>query len=282
MGTCDAHSRPDVAGLGAIRAPRGVRRLARGVTLLETVLVTAIVGLLVLLLMPPVAWMQKGARAAVTLSNLRSHAAVFALYVSDHREAYPRYTDPEATTVLRAPGIVMEVYDYFAGYSVWHIALANEYFDSGWNTGAFYAPGSGYRTVSTYWYAASFLARPAFWNTETRTGPAQWQETRSADVLFPSSKGVLYSIFPRTEELQAGRPGPGAAVGFVDGSSRFVIESEFTRPYPTGEGRWRGSWFNTGMPVMHTIDGAGGRDVGTTPEFRFRPSGRDNGGAFDF
>lgn len=238
---------------------------SRAFTLLETIIATLFVAVLVAMLLPSLAPARDAARTAKALAHLRSHAATMASYTADWQDRYPLYTDPEASVVLRAPGLTVTVHDYFAGFSLWHVALADRYFDGAWDTDAFREPGTDDRVYTSYWYAATFLADPKFWNPETRTGPQQWRGIRDGEVAFPAQKTILiggsrggdlrgpYGIIRR----DTGR----TLFAFVDGHAADFATATLKRGYIGGEGTYRGSWFHADMPGMHTIDGVRGRDV---------------------
>jgi prepilin-type N-terminal cleavage/methylation domain-containing protein/prepilin-type processing-associated H-X9-DG protein len=66
------------------------RRLALGFTMVELLIVVAIVALLMSLLLPVCAAVLATARQASCLTNLRSLATAVRLYTGDHRGMYPR------------------------------------------------------------------------------------------------------------------------------------------------------------------------------------------------
>ncbi len=244
---------------------------ARGVSLVETMIVIFIMGSLLTMAAPQIASVLDRARRAGSLSNLRQHAAAFTMYGGEHRDLAPRYTHPDADySVIRGPGISVRVEGYWGGPALWNLALASYYDDDPFQevflppgaAGGLAGNGDGFPVLFTpYYYSHSFIASPAFWSEETRlAGTAQWHSTRFADVVSPSQKGILIDTWsylgPGTDFTAL--PASPVLVAFVDGSARSVARADLSLPY------WRGvhqyGWLAT-MPVMHTAGGIQGRDA---------------------
>lgn len=244
--------------------PRRVRHTGdgRAFTLTETLIVIALAGILFAMALPSLRGLRDQARTAVTLSNLRSHTAVFEMYTADWKDCYPYYTDPRASrSVIRAGGLVYEL-PYFGAYSAWNLALADMYYDGEYRNPSFYAPGAGSDIFSSYWRSATLLADPGFWTYERRAGPEQWRAVHRYEVIFPSQKGLLLCSHPPLWSLESDMGGGrGSSIGFADGSARWVREDDIARGHNRGEGRWTGAWFPYDMPTLHTLDGVRGRDT---------------------
>lgn len=58
-------------------------------TIIEVLCVIVLIGLIAVLIMPTLGIIRDMGRQAVSLSNLRSHAAVFNAYTNDYKEAWP-------------------------------------------------------------------------------------------------------------------------------------------------------------------------------------------------
>lgn len=67
----------------------------RGFTLLELLVVIAILGIILSLLFPALGRAREGARRAQCANNLRQHGIAWYLYLDDHDEHFPLYTDVE-------------------------------------------------------------------------------------------------------------------------------------------------------------------------------------------
>src|SRR5690348_2534367 len=61
----------------------------RGFTLMELIVVIAIVGILVSLLLPAISQAKRRAQGAVCLNNLKQLDLALGLYVEDHGQLYP-------------------------------------------------------------------------------------------------------------------------------------------------------------------------------------------------
>lgn len=252
---------PVGAGVRTAPAARGVLRArARGLTLVETLMVIAAVSVLVASSLPSLRGAREAARQARSLADLRSLGAGMLMYAGAYREAWPCITVPTAShTVIRVENFTDTV-PYFAAKYRWHLPLAREWFGVPWWSTLFASPfypigGS----VATYYYSATFIAAPEYWQADTRTGPMQWGATHTADVLFPSKKVILALIY----DFLPGRavyhdPAP---LALTDGSATAVRIGQIARGYPRGEGTWPGCEDTYARPGIHTIGGVRGRDL---------------------
>jgi prepilin-type N-terminal cleavage/methylation domain-containing protein len=84
------------AQLGDLAPDRGRPRSLRAFTLLELLIVIAIIGLLAGILLPSLAQARTLAVRATCQANLHHVHAVLAMYQADHEDAYPCATDPVA------------------------------------------------------------------------------------------------------------------------------------------------------------------------------------------
>ena len=71
-----------------------MRRTWRAFTLIESLVTVAVIGVLVSLVMVGVASARSRARAAASLSNLRTHAQVMSAYAGDWKDCWPLFTEP--------------------------------------------------------------------------------------------------------------------------------------------------------------------------------------------
>lgn len=232
----------------------------RGFTLVELIVCVAVIAVLMSLSLPGLARSRGSASAAATLAKMRHHASVFAAYAGDHQDLMPRYTDPYGKSrVGEAPDQVSV--GYFGGFRLWQLAMARQYYGESPFSDTFFVPTGDPERRVAFWYAAAFIADPAFWNEYTRRGPSQWRATRVGEVLYPSQKGLLIT---EREVLRGGRDGEAGLYGLTlsDASARMTTMRSLAAPYPGGEGSWPGSELGPpGYPVMHTRDGVRGRDV---------------------
>lgn len=247
-----------------------MKRQVSGMTLIETILVIAILALLVTLLVPAVSGARAQALRATNTARLSSHAAVFAAYSTDYRECFPYYVDPSATLQsIQAGGQVHTFSNYFDAIFFWQLALADAYYDSSVRSPSFCdaeLARNAYRAGTEFWYPCVFFARPNFWNQTTRTGGDQWGVNYVFQCTFPSRKTVLlspYRLLQPLDDLYLDRPAANPIpVALADGSARYVAESHFLRGVPTGEGASPGTLHHQDLFVgLHTIGGVNGADV---------------------
>jgi len=205
--------RPTASPKRSARSPVSSRH---GFTLLEMLLTIAALAILIAILFPALAGVQTSARAASTLLNLRQHAAIIATYTSDFADQFPALTDPYATvSVIRCQtaGVAIEA-GYFAGAKLWHVGLADGYYQ-GRVFGPMHRSPFGPPGISGHYImACSFLAAPEYYDALTRTVPPhQLRATRAAEVLFPVAKSLLVDFAtPRSDD-----PRQLAACAMVDG-----------------------------------------------------------------
>lgn len=198
----------------------------------------------------------------MTKSRLSQHAAAFTAYSADYAGYYPYFTNPTATySVVWCGGQGYRVSRYFDAQFFWS-AVMSEYLGQPCGDAAFFPKvemKSRPEQADPYFlYPATLISDPDFWNALTRTGPSQWRAVGTHEVKFTSYKGVLVSFHPWDLDESFG-PSKFVAA-FADGHASDHLTSEAMRPYPRGEGDWRGYVFSYGRPVLHTVDGVRGRD----------------------
>ena len=252
----------------------GSAQRARAFSVIELVLVIVIIMSLFALALPMLGSTREEAKRLETISKLRQHAGVIAMYAGDHRDLLPAYTDPDATqTVLRVGGRVFLLRGYFDGKSLWHAALADMYYDGLFGSEVFGPRGYYQGTIySPFWITLTSRARDAFWDPETRGGREQFKAMGISDVRFPSAKGLFWD---RTANGRMYSPELGRSefldpperrrhpTAFFDGRAGSFRPHQFGPFMIDGVGWWN-PWThptNAASPVVHTIGGLGGRDV---------------------
>lgn len=247
MTAAAAELRPQVsdAGLGAF-------------TLVELLVVIAVVAVLIGLALPAISGSRRRARAVQSLSNVRQLCVVHGLYSEDYRglcvgvydgQLYPIGMDAAASSTHWQvdedwPGVV---YTYLP-------------FDA--NRGVFRSPGSRHAADadvrSDYAYSLSFVGRPALWDP-THTPEASDAAVQRRDaVQFPSSKVMLWDRIVAYLPEPPATIGPDLAVqvatGFADGSARECIPAQAAAPVvnrllPSGEGAATARLHNTPLGI---------------------------------
>lgn len=245
-----------------ITAPRCRRPVRGGFTLIEMIAVIAVVATLIALLVASFSRARGRSRAALVMSRLSSHAAVFQAYASDYRDCSPYFTDPLATKNVvecHAQDIV-ETGDYFDACAIWPTALADGYYSGNRISSVFYDAMDQEPTF--LWYQRVFIASPGYWNeTERLFGRSQWVATKVDDVVFPSHKAWLLNNFhwdsARGRPDQNDGPGRWIVAACVDGHAERVQADRLGREYPASEGSL---WLIESRTHLYTIDGVRGRD----------------------
>ncbi|MCC6426183.1 MAG: hypothetical protein IT435_05120 [Phycisphaerales bacterium] len=229
----------------------------RAFTIVEMLVVIAVIIIVASLLTPMLRQSRTAGKDVASLANLRSHSANVASYTSEFRGVFPYFTNPR--------GIVLIPHDsgefpaiYFDMYFVWSLGMSHLYYDGKMPHVSHYRPGSP--SICTYFYSATLVSQPEFWNALTRTGPEQWRAVGIDSVVFPSQKAA----FTECDGIVMTPPnaiGKGVLLGLIDGSAQLSPASTLMEPYRKGEGGWEGSRFSGGVYGMHTIDGVRGRDI---------------------
>ena len=236
-----------------------IRRSAWSV--IELLVVIAIMGLLTAVTLPAIKGVRDQARNSTSRVYLRTHAQVFATYANDSEGSLPFLTDAsEEATFYEIGGYRTDMF-VFTQYATWPIALAERYYDGQAESETFHPPSSELvGPISEYWYSQSFVADSSFWIQESRQySPSQLRGAAVHDVLFPSAKGLL---FERDQAFGYFETESGSInTVLVDGSVQVPLAIDISKAYPGGV---RGYLLGPiiGLPVMHTIGGVRGRDLG--------------------
>ncbi len=233
----------------------GQRKAAFSV--IEIIVVVAIMGTLVALVAPALYHARQQARRAISLSKLRSHVMIFSSYAQSYDEYFPYFTNPRKIVELEYRGTKIPC-RYFDSHFRWPVALAADYYNDLAPHPSQLAPTTTH--ICSYYYSASFFADTRFSRLETRTGPAQWRAVRRSEVVFPSAK-ALFSEVVETVPWVRSPLTKIVGLGMVDGSAQHRNPAQCAEPVLKGEGPWKGAVFQIGIYGMHTVDGVAGRDV---------------------
>ncbi|NQZ59224.1 MAG: type II secretion system protein [Lentisphaeraceae bacterium] len=176
-------------------------------TLIELLIVVALIGILLSMLLPSLHKARKGAKTAVCMSNLKQIHPATTLYLKNNKQKYPRYTGGSSTS--------------FAGYKF----VGNSGIK--WGGGADSAT-AGYRNVTL---------RPV----NTYLGHNSNQDYVSeANCPFEGTIGMNWSTRVGSSYMAAARYTPPQYGGDydLDNSFLFTIRRPNTMVFMTGAGAW--------------------------------------------
>lgn len=243
--------------------------LRSGFTLIETLLIVAILALVLALVLPTVSRFREGTRDSRSLSHLRQLHMAATLYGEHHREAFPYFATPgDPWAPIRLNGRIYDPPNYFRTLSFNWPTLIRDYHDDPRSLlrpdlASEYDPDTGI-IATRFWLTHTAFARPEYWNDDNTPDDLRlYASTRWSDIAFPSQKGLFldswggsFSPARRSGGRTDGALGHEALVGFGDGSSSVRVWTEndaqavVTRPFASV------TW-----PVMATRRGLAGVDL---------------------
>ena len=224
---------------------------SRGFTLIELLVVVAIIALLIGILLPALGKARDSARRTRSLSNMRSHGQVLAIYSNEnHGNLLNPYGSPG-----RFPSDIWGIkppwsagtYDIRNDAYAYHWGpLAREYFADQKESDVFAAPGDD-ETLATiedqqaqgnydnwvndisYWYSPTCFFSPKRFEEatggDTATGaiPENVRRNDADDVSFPSQKVIVFEKqdFSTNAKLLFSHPDARVALVLGDGSAMF-------------------------------------------------------------
>ncbi len=244
----------------------------RGFSLLETLVVCAMVAILIGMCLPILQRARFSSRESRNLANLRTHTQLFLAYSAAHRDSMPSFMDTKhpLSTFTTSSGLIA-TFPYFFAATYWNIALADELYDGRWNSPVFttpYAAGDA-PTWSQYQWSCDFITDPKYHSPSHRPPPAQLRSVRIDEVLYPSVK-VMFSAqrpFATRFAVSGASPLDAAHVSLSDGRAISVMAKDTTPLSQGGDGHYP-EWgsmtaeHHGGLYVgTHTPNGVRGRDL---------------------
>lgn len=234
-----------------------IAKIHRGWSLLELLISICIVAVLLTLAFKALRMTALRSSAAIRLSQLGTHGKVLSMYCTDYKECFPYFLNPQEASI-QSVGDTRVSMRFFDSYWGWNALLGPLYYSGGVSDPAFVPPKCRPTLTSLYyWYSATLVSAPEFWQLETRVGPAQWSVQRLSSVQFPSSKAQIVNW---GEVLGSGRSSE-TGLSLVDGSASGGKSPRFEMPVVDGEGNWEGSALSGGYAGIHTVGGVRGRDL---------------------
>lgn len=233
-------------------------RATRGWTLLELLVCVCVVAILLGLSFRGLRSSLLRSQSAIRLSQLSTHGRMLGLYSGDFKDCFPFLFQPGSqSNVVPIAGRDVPA-RFFDSYWCWNALVGRLYYPGGVSDPSFQPPKTKPTLTSLYyWYSATLVASPEFWNHDSRIGPQQWTAQRLSGVQFPSAK---VQIVNWGEVLESGRTAE-TGISLVDGSAKSARNLRLEAPVFDGEGNWDGSALKAGYSGIHTIGGVRGRDV---------------------
>jgi prepilin-type N-terminal cleavage/methylation domain-containing protein len=244
-------------------------RTARGWTLVEMLVVMAVVAVLLALALPLLTRSRSTGKDSASVSLVRQHAAVMNAYAHEYHDTLPWFTVPvpgEQSPIRREDGTIIKV-TYFGAFSTWPYVLGPRYENSPASGAAFRSPWAGSTPQAfDYLYPCVFIAHADYWDPRTRTvPPEQLVPTRLDHVLYPSAKAVV------TDDAMWQVPAPRASdprrtvAGCIDGSGIVLRAEQMAEQYAVGDGvtppfRDYTRHYASYHPLLHTVGGVRARD----------------------
>lgn len=182
-----------------------------GFSLIEVILVVVIVALLVALSAPGLAGARRRAVGVSTAANLASSGQLVTQYLGDWKERFPIVFDPAGEERPYSCGGVERSHHarsgYFLNSELWYRALCGGYFDGPGAPAALRPaerPADGPGPARPFVLPCAFFASPDFWDLATRLDERQYRATALPEVVYPSKKALLLSMYWMYEST----PGP--------------------------------------------------------------------------
>ncbi len=234
--------------------------LTRGFTLIELLVVIAIIALLIGILLPALGGARESSRQILALSNARSVAQSFSLYLGDNDDRYP-YIAPVSMTGIPGGfgGIAVKWYpgntfiatsDIFAMEWAWPAVLTSitpweEAYATWVSPGLptelptvddidFEDPEFSPGEMISWRYSNSFIADPDLWSDNPPTDEPL-RAVRDSEVVFPSQKVLFWdthlAYLRSRPDLKGGHWNANTPMAFPDGHAAAENPTEATDPF---------------------------------------------------
>ncbi|MBL8764134.1 MAG: prepilin-type N-terminal cleavage/methylation domain-containing protein [Phycisphaerae bacterium] len=242
---------------------------ARAFTLIEISISIVVIALLLALLIPALSGVRAAGVRAATLSGLRQHAGVIALYAADYAGAVPYFSNPLGPkTTLHCAAIGEDFNTLYWGPTLfWTLALADGYYQGRCFDPSFTPPRARRGWDAAYLMSCTFMAEPAYWRRETREWPpAQLRGVRLADAVFPSAKCAFMEDFYEARNQWGEQQAPDCLMAMLDGHARAARPDQINEGMPSADGRYIDRYYtwhfaDHWLAPLHTLDGIRGRDL---------------------
>lgn len=238
-------------------AVRGMARLRFGLSLVETIVVIAIVGILIGIVLPALSGVRRAQMRSVNLANLRSIAQIAAIYAGDNADRWMGATEWDQSgraSYGSGDSFVFFLYDF-----EWPLhAIATGYADE-----SLLSLRSPYRELDVprpYAMSCTMMTDARFWALETRTGMGQFGSPGMHEIAFPSEKTTFFDSPAWFMRLDGLSRGPMHQTAGADGSAKAAPRMRGGE-VPSGDGFYPGSIhpFSIGN-AQHSVGGVRARD----------------------
>jgi len=252
-----------------------------GFTLLETLLVVGLLGLLVALLLPVLSAARANARASKSTANIRQIGQTLSMYAAENKDSppvlyFPKeiYYPPGTPETVTVNGRTIRGLWFYTATD-FHVAFSPPIpaevllAPASTNASIDVVDGVGTVRVPDYRLADCLYAEPQYWDRYTQLGASQWHAQRFANIAFPSSKGLIrqttvYGLPNRPRGQQtAFFTGVLSSVLWSDQSASTVDQSGLPPGVPNFYYHSNGaplSYADVGAAIDQTQDGIRGRD----------------------
>lgn len=237
-------------------------------TLVEVIVVVSVIMILIGLMLPHLAAARERARAAVSISNLRSIGQVLSHYNDANSERYPAGEVGRIYPITRGSGMSATFDSYFRFGRNWPLLVRDvapweEHFPTWFSPTRAY-PNVGQPAIELFSYplSHSVMARPGLWRLGAASDSTMLVPARVSDVAHPASKvlswdrHMAYLLRPRRLEGASMLANPTPML-FIDGhveerDPALAVEPVLNVMNPDGS--------ENDMPLHNTPLGVLGRD----------------------
>lgn len=231
-------------------------RCRPGLSLIEIIVVIAIVGVLIGIALPALSVARRAQMKATNLANLRSVAQVAAIYAADNADRW------------------MGVHEWDQGGRAsfgTEGTLAFFTYDFEWTTHAIsagYADESILSLRSPYYHdsprpyamSCTMMTDARFWALETRTGMAQYGSPGLHEIPFPTEKTTFFDSPAWLMQLDGLAKGSMFQAAAADGSAKAAHRMR-GEEVPSGDGFYPGAIHPVSLGnARHSVGGVRARD----------------------
>jgi len=186
-----------------------LRTQGRGFTLIELLIVISIIGILVGLMLPALAWARKSAQRTACLSNLRQTAVGLTAYLGDHNDIFPYVMPLSKGQSGSENDLLLALGEYFTSFDIFTCPSDD--------TGVAEELGSSY----DYWPGWIMFAREFF------RGESPEAVARTTSVFYRQQPGQ-WPVLADAEGWHRPLDEMGQNASFYDGSAAAL--SDWNRP----------------------------------------------------